>query len=92
MKPLDRHLYRQKHKMTVHAEIMLDLAYSNRDINVLQLMNEGMDKQVGSYMTVYNAIVWLGDNGFLKITKSMKDRRAKHCNITKKGVEYYENV
>lgn len=92
MKPMNNHLHRQKNGMSIHAEIMLDMiASSKSDRKILDLMQEAIDLKVGSYITLYNAITWLDQNGFISAKKdNERDGRAKFCGMTKKGKKYHE--
>lgn len=85
--PFIHHKRRLKAGITVHAEIMLDLCrrWPAPGCTMAELKRLAMAEQVGSPMTLHNAIHELVERGLVVTKEAAKDKRAKRITVTPAG-------
>ena len=93
MKPYDAHIKRTKHKLSVEAEIVLDIIHraeqeQGMHYTVSQVMVTAIDARVASPATVHKAIKDIEELGFTRLKTDKTDKRIKFCIMTSDGKKY----
>jgi hypothetical protein len=91
MKLLDQHDKRVKMGMSIYAEILLDIIDTYQELSMMGLLAQALDHKVASQATLIQAIKWLANNNFIKVSKSEGDSRMKNCSIMQRGTLYLKN-
>jgi DNA-binding MarR family transcriptional regulator len=88
--PLDWHKRRSGKEMSVKAELVLNaLLLHNTPLYVMEFMKIAQNLGIGSMVSCHNALDWLRQQGFVKISLSDTDKRIKRVEITSKGKGYF---
>ena len=88
MSPLEHLQTRKRAKMTIHAELLLNLIQSMGEPHVMRVIDNGIELGIATMMTLHKALMWLKTHGYIVIDHNEGDRRSKFCKLTIKGKKY----
>lgn len=91
MTPLDQHNKRMKLKMTVYAEILLDIISMKGQSEVMEVIEVARTHRVACLATLHRAIKWLEAEKFINQRVGDGDGRKRICTIAQRGSIYLKS-
>jgi len=88
MRPLKWYKKRKATRMTVPAEIILDMLVLYKDVTVMSAIATAVDVyKITSRSTAHESLMWLREHGYITV-KDGADHREKLYSLTRKGLKY----
>ena len=91
MTPFDQHNKRMKLKMTVYAEVLLDIIAMKGQSEVMEVIEVAIQHRVACLATLHRAIKWLEAEKFINRKVGDGDGRKRICTVAQRGMIFLKS-